>query len=659
MKKFFLLSLLPFFLFAQFTKNDEALIKTTFQKTYDKKIIASYLNSHDKHKVDAALLSITSSEDTNFVSDIIKLDFRKYGGYMAFALGQIGPCKKTAEFLSAKILSGDRKFREECLEALGKTASQDNLKELIEFYLTQKKQDWTGISLCMLNFFNRNIKSPETTAKIYEILKNEYAGNGNSEKRITDALFVFYRMGGSPEYKNDLIKLIENESIKNESIKQHLFASLRRLNYFPADQKLYKKALTDISAIVRIEAAKLLVFYNHTKKEELQDYIKLVTDKNPNVSRQAAISVQGIKCDSLLKPYIKTALSDILDKRNMPANTNGEILKSLVKLFPGETDLFYNKYKNSVRSDFIYEITGDNYKDIKDAVKMLLESYNKESLKNRVLLSNIILSLPIGVIDSDKLADFIVAGLNSGDAAITATFAEGTPDTLLPSLKEKIMPVIEKQIKEKYKSADFYEAAISLAGLAKKISEEFYNSMIQKLSESPLYSIKKYVAASLKKPEIKGKDVEVFTEIFNAAFKYKGAKITTDKGTISIVFKPEFAPVSVGNFCYLASKGYYDNNMFHRVVPGFVIQAGDPTETGFGGPGHEIITEPVPLPYIAGRLGMASAGKDTEGSQWFIMQGYHPHLNGRYSLFAEVKTGMETVLIIDQIDKVKKIELIK
>ncbi len=658
MKKFFLALLLPAFLFGQYSKNDEALIKTTYLKSYDKKLISSYLGSSNSRKVKAALLSLSSSEDTNFVQKIITAGFEKNGGYIAFALGQLGPCYSSAQYLSKIIFSNNFKFRKECLEAFSKTAELSQLEQLIEFYNLHKEQNWDGISLGLLNFFNRNIKTTELSKKSFEILQNEFSSPKNSEQRRADALFAFYRMGGNPDYKDLLVKLLSEEKKLTVNIKQHLLASLRRISYFPADFGLYKLLLNDKNTVIKIEAAKLLTFYNHTKSDELNSYLTLLTDSNPNVSRQAATSLQSIKMSAELKPVLKNSLTVLIKNPRLPENTKGEIFKTYIKLFPEELKQFFENNKNTIRKDFIYETAGNNYKELSLSEDYFYENYKKENLKNRLGLANIILGFPLSG-NNDKLIGFILEELKSSSPAITATFAEGIPDTLVMLKSQLLIPVIEKQIKEKLNEPDFYEGTISLANLAKKISAEFYNSMLNLLNSSKVYSVKKYAAAASGKKEQISKNPELFSPIFENSFKYKEAVIKTVKGEIKIKFLPDIAPVSVGNFCYLAANGFYNNNMFHRVVPGFVIQAGDPTETGFGGPGHEIITEPSLEQYKTGALGMASAGKDTEGSQWFIMQGYHPHLNGRYSLFAKVIKGMETVLMIDQDEKVVSIELIK
>ena len=151
----------------------------------------------------------------------------------------------------------------------------------------------------------------------------------------------------------------------------------------------------------------------------------------------------------------------------------------------------------------------------------------------------------------------------------------------------------------------------------------------------------------------------MFNTIFNEAFNYSEAVITTNKGQFTFEFLPEVAPISVGNFCYLAKKSYFNENSFHRVVPNFVIQTGDSTSTGWGGPGYDIISEFSSYPFETGFVGMASAGKDTEGSQWFVMHNFYPHLNTNYTVFGKIINGQNVVDFIDQDDVVIFVELIK
>ncbi len=122
-----------------------------------------------------------------------------------------------------------------------------------------------------------------------------------------------------------------------------------------------------------------------------------------------------------------------------------------------------------------------------------------------------------------------------------------------------------------------------------------------------------------------------------------------DGGVMTGELYPEIAPQSVGNFIALANSGFYDGVIFHRVIPGFMIQGGDPTGTGMGGPGYRIKGEfrangvANALKHTYGVLSMArSMMPDSAGSQFFVMTSDSPHLDGQYAAFGKVLSGMET-----------------
>ena len=118
--------------------------------------------------------------------------------------------------------------------------------------------------------------------------------------------------------------------------------------------------------------------------------------------------------------------------------------------------------------------------------------------------------------------------------------------------------------------------------------------------------------------------------------------IATAKGSITIKIEADLGPLAAGNFVALAECGYFDGIVFHRLMPGFVIQGGDPTGTGSGGPGYEFPNDPVNVPYARGVVAMANAGRDTNGSQFFIVLA-DAGLPPDYSVFGRVTAGMETV----------------
>ncbi|BAM47340.1 MAG: peptidylprolyl isomerase [Amphibacillus sp.] len=138
----------------------------------------------------------------------------------------------------------------------------------------------------------------------------------------------------------------------------------------------------------------------------------------------------------------------------------------------------------------------------------------------------------------------------------------------------------------------------------------------------------------------------------------KQATITFENGEkIVIELFEDAAPGTVANFEKLANEKFYDGVTFHRVIPGFVAQGGDPTGTGAGGPGYSIKceTEGNPHKHVAGALSMAHAGKDTGGSQFFIVHEPQPHLDGVHTVFGQVIEGMDVVLRIRQGDVMQSV----
>ena len=121
------------------------------------------------------------------------------------------------------------------------------------------------------------------------------------------------------------------------------------------------------------------------------------------------------------------------------------------------------------------------------------------------------------------------------------------------------------------------------------------------------------------------------------------ATMHTDKGDIVIDLFAADAPTTVNNFVFLARQGFYNGVGFHRVIPGFMAQGGDPTGTGTGGPGYRFKDEPNPHRHEEGSVSMANAGPNTNGSQFFICYAPQPHLDGRHTVFGKVREGMDVV----------------
>jgi len=139
--------------------------------------------------------------------------------------------------------------------------------------------------------------------------------------------------------------------------------------------------------------------------------------------------------------------------------------------------------------------------------------------------------------------------------------------------------------------------------------------------------------------------------VLDSSLNYK-AHIETSKGTLTLELFADDAPLTVNNFVFLAQDGFYDNVPFHRIVKGFMVQTGDPTGTGMGGPGYQFADElPPVVAYEPGVVAMANAGPNTNGSQFFICSGENSrYLNQQpnYSVFGRVTAGLDTLTALEE-----------
>ncbi|MBC8102433.1 MAG: peptidylprolyl isomerase [Cytophagales bacterium] len=137
------------------------------------------------------------------------------------------------------------------------------------------------------------------------------------------------------------------------------------------------------------------------------------------------------------------------------------------------------------------------------------------------------------------------------------------------------------------------------------------------------------------------------------------AAFVTNKGSIEVELFAADAPLTVNNFVFLARDGFYDGIKFHRVIANFMVQGGDPTGTGAGGPGYKFRDETAGNPHRhqTGSLSMANAGPNTNGSQFFITHAPQPHLDGKHTVFGQVTTGQDVVNTIQQGDTLQTVTI--
>ena len=634
---------------AQYAQNDSALVRTTFLREFDKEIISKYLFSNDSTKVNSALLSVSHSTDTVFIDSIIKLDFSKYGENITFALGQIGESKKSENFLIQKLIDTTNQFQISTFVAIGKVGDSLTLEYLLNGIDSNSIKNSDGFPYSMIDFYFRGIKNEKSVKYLSDQLISY-----SSEEQLFQALFALYRIGPS----KDIIPALESvfEKYHEEKIILYTLGNFRKLKYFPNDIKLLKRLISSDSWRIRTEIANSACHYLFNSNDEVELYLSMIFDENPNVSRTAAIALKNIKY-SKDKKLIKSWIESSLNNNNLTENAKGELLISYASLFYLKAEEVIDEYSDLVESKFIYRLLESKTSDWE---------FNYQYLSNRIKNSNEIelldllpsyLALQNKFISNKEYAAHLFTIFQNSKPSSVSIIADGMKLPLIHHYREIMQELILEQIFKNKNNPQFAETIISLANLSYKVDRIFYDSIIDILSTSKLYSVRKFAFEKQGLEFNTPKDGKILTKLWNSAFRYIFAEVETNKGNFTLKLKPEYAPITCGNFISLTESGFYNGVLYHRVVPNFVIQTGDTSNTGWGGPGYEIVSEFSPLPFDRAAVGIASIGKDTEGSQWFVMHSVFPHLNGRYTNWATVIKGMEIVDIIDEGDEIINVKL--
>jgi cyclophilin family peptidyl-prolyl cis-trans isomerase/HEAT repeat protein len=261
------------------------------------------------------------------------------------------------------------------------------------------------------------------------------------------------------------------------------------------------------------------------------------------------------------------------------------------------------------------------------------------------------------------LEDVLRQHLQSSDVVVRATAAELIGELAL-NIKniESLGAALTVALRDKASN----DASLAILDALAKQKNRNANEAIKTVLDSSDYLVRRKAIEALKASgagDFSNRLGEVETR--NTARDYERAisrigkrvlaVVTTNKGRFTIELLPEAAPLNVDNFVQLARRGYFNRIVFHRVVPNFVIQGGDPRGDGNGGPGYQVRCEINEVPYRRGAVGMALSGKDTGGSQWFVTHAPQPHLDGGYTVFGNVVSGMEVVDRIARGDMINSI----
>ena len=565
-----------------------------------------------------------------------------------FALGQIGE----QDSLLFSLLDNPhyQDFGKNILDALGRSKSELTLLKLLDKLpsITDSLKT-TAIKniafIAPVNYKNRDVKkkiepfllSPQQTERAA-------AAYFFSRQPYTPALRALIRMPLSPGSTGDKYRLkaisraLENYSI--QAADSTMIDTLaERVSADLANASLdWRHKIYDLSI--------LKVFENEIAYRPAISYLK---DKNPHL-RKAAIETIAFS-DSLeakqvlLKAYTEASWND-----------KGMIIYALSKKYP---DMTYALIQQNLDKGNLY------FK------QLLLRSL--AVIKNRMAVNQLIQFLQVptprlkytAFEELSKLRAISYAQsrllLLSGDPALSSLAANWIVEHPETALLEDLSTAY--QLHTEPAGVEAMLAILeALALLRDNRTNAFLSDAYQKTNS---FAIARRIEIILKDRDFPIHERTVqktdlfIPEPFNFSQASVDIQIKTDKGDLVLTLLPKVAPATVNNFLYLINKGFYNNLSFHRVVSDFVVQGGDPRGDGWGGPGYSIPCEYNEHPFLRGTLGLATAGKDTGGCQFFICHSEQPHLDRRYTVFGQVISGMEIVDIIEIDDKIKQISILK
>ncbi|HEY6907620.1 MAG TPA: hypothetical protein VI230_09120, partial [Ignavibacteriaceae bacterium] len=537
-----------FSVYAQFTRDDRQLAVTTFTRNFDKVTTTEYLKSDTDARVIAGLLSVSQSEDTNYVPLIIKLPADKFAREICFTLGQLGSCQRSVEYLRELFYQegNDPLTRYYALAALGKVADSTAAVKLISDYTNaESKTEFNGISMALYYLFSNGKISAD---KIRPVLENEMY---LSASRQFEAAFSLYRIGPSKTEKEFLVKTLyrslDADPINSVSQKPvpYILACLRKLQYFPEDFSLLRKLSTVNDLQNRVEAVRASIYYNFRTADEVDFFLNYLNDENNNISLEAASAIKNINLSDDLKKYLDLKLDQLLQSDTlMDKYTRGELLISFLSLYPGDFNDLSNKYfSDKISPEYIYKACSF-YKDSNQALNFLIQKYPIVFYSEKISILESLLSF--GQTDPE-VSSIVLGTIGSDSPVLLSIAAEGSDSSFIQEMKDTLSEIIPIKLEKHLNDPDFAEALTALESISERISPSLKEAALAILSRSELYSIKKFVA-SIKGESIRtiSKNIDDFDTYWNKAFEYRQAEIVTDKGSFTISFLPGYAPVTVG-----------------------------------------------------------------------------------------------------------------
>lgn len=604
--------------------NDSTLVKLyNAQDKRDPALVATYLNADNLLYRQTSLLAFGSLQDTSYSKQLSEKltdpDFivRKNA---AFALGQTGEMNE--ELIQSISDEKDSIVRRELFEALGKTTNGPIDSRI---GVNDPAFPWLAYRYAL-----RNVCDSIMANEVSKFLSPQYS----FATRLGAAhFFARGKLNDIPSIEQSVI-----QSALKDSAPEIRMAAAAGLKNFASDNSLRALAhllTSDPDYRVRINAARALTPFPFEKT--YKHLLNALNDDQVNVQITSAEVIASTGTIDYFNEIVEHGVSvsnwrvqaNLLEGAMSLANE-----KQREELYPKVLKVFKESTNNYQKAWLLQALAHSG--EAIPVIREVLLSSDAPVLKSYAAgaLVGIDREKQSSSSTKEMFLETYTAAIEQGDVAVIGIITDALTDSTL-NYKNLVSDV------------------------------NFLTKAKQKLSLPRDYE--SYVPLENAIAYFEGREPENVDKNFNHPINWKLietipsdqlALIKTTKGDITIQLFVDEAPGSVGNFVALVQRNYYDEKFFHRVAPNFVIQGGCPRGDGWGGEEYSIRSEFSGRRYTTGSVGMASAGKDTEGTQWFITHSPTPHLDGRYTIFAEVINGMDVVHQMEVGDQILDIVLL-
>jgi cyclophilin family peptidyl-prolyl cis-trans isomerase/HEAT repeat protein len=584
------------------------------------------IESHPEYRIDIAmaLASVQDSKAIPALSSLLSHIEAQVRQHAAYALGQTYDTTAFKPLITRLPNENDSQVKSYLLEALGKVASESQLHELLKFVPSSPAES-EGYAWALYKAGLRGIFNINTTRSEINILDTA----SSIEAQLAAAHYLSrVRILSIPSSGFKVL----NKEYPDAEVRMAVALAFNKTPPLVAINGL-RPLFKDEDYRVRINAVRAI------PDNKINDYTSfldtLLSDVNVNTAIAAAtkiISTTG---------YLDSAFIDQwLQKKSLNWRVEALLLQAAIKKDPA----------NDSRIEQVKRMFISSNKPYRKAV--LLSALSHTFRAHEFLVTETFKATHPAVSTSGIEALVKLRSMDNFPDVLKPTFTDvlhlavNSGDAAMIDIASTVLRNPDLNFKNEIKDPEFLRLARQRLQLPR------HNETLQ--------SLEKTIAFFENRPP--QPVVNTFNHPINweKVSSLKGrhqAVIETGKGEIQILLFTNKAPGSVLNFVELAQSGYYNNKVFHRVVPNFVAQGGGNRGDGWGNEDYSIRSEFSDLKFTTGTIGMASAGKDTEGTQWFITHSPTPHLEGRYTIFARVEKGMEVVHQLEQGDFIYNVKI--